>query len=102
MTVGGVGWGVGVLEETANVESERANLHTGAQQNGSFIAKDFTQLKLHMWCTGQAAVFPLDIKGGFVWDGYGWDRNKDGNAADFITQARRRTNPPFVDTAEQH
>lgn len=55
--------GGGVLEETGNVKSKPWHTRT---TKWVFHHQVLHPLKLHMWCTWQAAVFSLDIKGGFV------------------------------------
>lgn len=54
----------GLLEETGNVKTKRANLDTRAQQNGSFITKYFTLLNYACGARGRLLSFLWTSKEG--------------------------------------
>lgn len=54
----------GMLEETGNGKTKRANLDICAQQNGSFITKYFTQLNYTCGARGRLLSFLWTSKEG--------------------------------------
>lgn len=94
----------GDVREERECEDEESKSWHARTTKWVFHQKVLHPVKFHIWCTWQAAVFPLDIKGGFVCLCMRGNTARNKTATQPISwKTNPKTKGPlFIDTIVQH